>query len=308
MSESNSNSNTVANSTPAEPNTNNEGTQTIQATPNADPATLAPPQWRPYPNEVGYYMIDRQQWHSDFFDLIVNRHACCFEGTYSEPIVVDVGAWTGEYVWWLENAGRSRCYMPKIFCIQPVEEITKLMAQNLSLARSNQGYPKNHNITVGIGCVYNPEWGIPVETVPNQPEQIFIWIPLVGPGFSATPIKPKQNLENYRKLPAKILSPKSIIPCNILKVISGGTEHFILNDFLTSIASTAQLPDVVSVFHWDLNQCVELLKLMQSKEYTLTRHEVGPILNTGFLTFIQNEKILPMMHKIAKKDVVLQFP
>jgi hypothetical protein len=93
-----------------------------------------------------------------------------------------------------------------------------------------------------------------------------------------------------------------------LKLISGGTEHLILKDFLSSVVSTAQKPDVIIVYHWDLNQCVELLKLLNSHEYTLTRHEVGPILNTGFLTFLQNDKILPMMHKVAKKDLVLQFP
>lgn len=290
-------------STPTQP-----ATPTIEANPNVEPSTLAPPQWRPYPNEIGYHIIDRQQWHSDYFDLVVNRHACCFEGTYSEPIVVDVGTWTGEFVWWLETAGRARCYMPKVFCIQTVEEITKLMAQNLSIVRSNQGYPKNHNITVGLGCIFNPEWNIPHEIVPNHPDQVFIWLPLVGPGFSATPIKPKQNIENYRKIPAKILSPKSIIPCSILKVLSGGTEHLVLKDFLDNVVSTAQVPEVVSVYHWDLKQCAELIALMNNKNYTLTRHEVGPILNTGYLTFLQNDKILPMMHKVAKKDLVLQFP
>ena len=305
MSDSNSNSTTtVTSATSAESNQ----APTLQATPNVDPATLAPPQWKPFANENGFIIIDRQQWHSDFYDLIVNRHSCCFEGTYSEPTVIDIGSWTGEFIWWLENAGRARCYMPKVFCIQSLEEIVKVMAQNLSNARSNQGYPKNHNITVGIGCVFNSEWNIPHEMVPNQPEQIYIWVPLVGPGYSATPIKPKVNLENYRKLPAKILSPKSIIPCNIIKLISGGTEHLILKDFLNSIGSTSQKPDVIIVYHWDINQCVELLKLLSSHEYTLTRHEVGPILNTGFLSFIENQKILPMMHKIAKKDLVLQFP
>lgn len=297
-----------SNGSNALPNSQPTENPTITANPNADPATLAPAQWRPFANEGGFHIIDRQQWHADYYDLMVNRHACCFEGTYTEPIVVDIGAWTGEYIWWLETAGRARCYMPKVFCIQPIEEITKLMAHNLSMVRSNQGYPKNHNITVGLGCIFNPEWNIPHELVPNQTEQIYVWLPLVGAGFSATPIKPKTNLENYRKLPAKILSPKSIIPCNILKLISGGTEHLILSDFLNTISATSSSPDVISVFHWDLNQCTQLIKLMNEKSYTLTRHEVGPILNTGYLTFIQNDKILPMMHKVPKKDIVLQFP
>lgn len=281
------------------------GANVAASTNNAEP--MAPPFWKPTPIDGGFVVLDRNQWHLDYQEMIVTKNACNFEGTYVEPVVLDIGAWTGEFVWWLESNARHRCLWPKIFCTQTLEEATKVLAHNLSTCRNNQGGSKTCGITISMGSVFDASWGIPHELVPNTTDQIFVWVPLAGPGFSASVIKPKQNLEKFRKVPSKILSPKSLSPSKILKVQSGGTEHLIIKDYLKNIESVAEKPDVVITYHWDLVQMEKISKLMRVSQYVLTKHELGPILDCGFMSFIRKDKVQKMMHRVIEDELLLQF-